>query len=69
MAQAVGAGQLLYGSDRPVADPEEHGLREVLDWEAIDGATRRMLGPFASSVAARATPAPRRDLREGVTVA
>jgi len=68
LAAAVGAGQLLYGSDRPVADPGEHGIRETLDWEAIDGATRRMLGPFAPVSTATRTAVPRPELREGVTV-
>jgi hypothetical protein len=66
LAEAVGAGQLLYGSDRPVADPDEHGIRGVLDWDAIDDATRRMLGSFVPVTAA--APVSRGELREGVTV-
>jgi 6-methylsalicylate decarboxylase len=66
LAEAVGVGQLLYGSDRPVADPEEHGIRGALDWDAVDGAARRMLGSFAP--VGTAGPAPARELREGVAV-
>ena len=44
LAEVVGAEQLLYGSDRPVADPVEHGLPDQLDWDAVVGATRRALG-------------------------
>jgi hypothetical protein len=62
MADAVGAEQLLYGSDRPVADPGEHGIAATLDWGAIGAATRRALGATAPA-AARTRP-----LREGVAV-
>jgi 6-methylsalicylate decarboxylase len=51
LAEAVGAGQLLYGSDRPVADPAEHGILGELDWDAVADGTRRALG-------ARVQPAP-----------
>jgi hypothetical protein len=44
LASAVGAGQLLYGSDRPVADPAEHELISRLDWGQVAEATRRALG-------------------------
>jgi hypothetical protein len=44
IAEIVGAQQLLYGSDRPVADPAEHGLLTQLDWGAIEPATRMALG-------------------------
>jgi 6-methylsalicylate decarboxylase len=44
LAEAVGERQLLYGSDRPVADPAEHGILDELDWPAIGDATRRALG-------------------------
>lgn len=47
LAGAVGAEQLLYGSDRPVADPHEHGLAGELDWGAIGRATHRALGTTA----------------------
>jgi len=63
MAEAVGAEQLLYGSDRPVADPREHGIAAALDWDAVGRATRRALG------AAAPAPAGVRRPRAEVTVA
>lgn len=35
MDRLVGVDQLVYGSDRPVADPGKHGVREVSDWERL----------------------------------
>jgi hypothetical protein len=35
MERLVGSEQLLYGSDRPVVDPDCHGFREALDWERL----------------------------------
>jgi len=35
MERLVGSEQLLYGSDRPVVDPDCHGIREALDWEHL----------------------------------
>ncbi len=46
----VGAEQLLYGSDRPVADPTEHAIADRLDWDTVDLATSRA---FGARVAAR----------------
>ncbi len=43
VADAVGSEQLLYGSDRPVADPAEHDVLDALDWNAVDDAARRAL--------------------------
>jgi hypothetical protein len=44
MAEAVGAGQLLYGSDRPVVDPiEVHGALS-LDWRGLAVSVERALG-------------------------
>jgi predicted TIM-barrel fold metal-dependent hydrolase len=40
----AGSAQLLYGSDRPVVDPLEHGLAAQLDWDAVAQATRRAFG-------------------------
>lgn len=40
----VGHEQLLYGSDRPVVEPSEHGMPNVLDWEQISEGTQRALG-------------------------
>jgi hypothetical protein len=43
MEQAVGAEQLLYGSDRPVVEPGELGMPGELDWDAIAQASDRAL--------------------------
>jgi hypothetical protein len=42
--EIVSAEQILYGSDRPVVDPAEHGIVDALDWSAVGDATRRALG-------------------------
>lgn len=52
LAEIVGAGQLLYGSDRPVVDPTEHGILRELDWDAVADGTRRALGQRARLAAA-----------------
>ncbi len=44
IAELVGSQQLLYGSDRPVVEPDEHGMPARLDWEPIAECTRRALG-------------------------
>jgi hypothetical protein len=44
LGQIVGVEQLLYGSDRPVADPTEHAIAERLDWDAVEVATSRAFG-------------------------
>jgi hypothetical protein len=44
LGEIVGAEQLLYGSDRPVADPTEHAIAERLDWDAVEVATSRTFG-------------------------
>jgi hypothetical protein len=44
MAEIVGPAQLLYGSDRPVVEPREHGMPALLDWDPVLEATRRALG-------------------------
>jgi len=44
----VGREQLLYGSDRPVVEPAEHGMPGELDWEPIAESTRRALGTAAA---------------------
>lgn len=67
IAELVGAGQILYGSDRPVVDPAEHGLLDLLDWDAIDGAARRALGERASALVI-ADAAVRSDTRTRVGV-
>jgi 6-methylsalicylate decarboxylase len=48
LAALVGREQLLYGSDRPVVEPAEHGLPGELDWEPIAESTRRALGTVAT---------------------
>jgi 6-methylsalicylate decarboxylase len=53
LGEIVGAGQLLYGSDRPVVDPAQHGLLGQLDWDAVGDGTRRALGRRGRHVAAR----------------
>jgi hypothetical protein len=51
MAQAVGGEQILYGSDRPVVEPGDHGMPSELDWELIGEGTRRALGVASKVVA------------------
>jgi hypothetical protein len=58
MGELVGEEQLLYGSDRPVADPGEHGLLGSLDSEALSAATLRALGERAVPRAPQAARAP-----------
>jgi hypothetical protein len=48
LAAVVGREQLLYGSDRPVVEPAEHGMPGELDWESIAESTRRALGTVAA---------------------
>jgi hypothetical protein len=47
LAELVGPTQLLYGSDRPVADPGEHRIAHALDWDAVAEASQRALAPSA----------------------
>jgi 6-methylsalicylate decarboxylase len=51
MEAIVGAGQLLYGSDRPVVEPGELGMGELLDWTTIAEGTLRALGSAGLAVA------------------
>jgi hypothetical protein len=51
MAATVGSSQLLYGSDRPVADPGETGLLGALDWGSVLAATHAALDRPALAVA------------------
>jgi predicted TIM-barrel fold metal-dependent hydrolase len=44
LEQAVGSDRLLYGSDRPVVEPAEHGMPGWLDWDSILDTTHRALG-------------------------
>ena len=59
LAAIVGERQLLYGSDRPVVDPAEHGTLQALDWEAVGDATRRALRRGSASSASASAPAGR----------
>ncbi|HXC45858.1 MAG TPA: hypothetical protein VNU24_04570 [Solirubrobacteraceae bacterium] len=43
MERLVGSAQLLYGSDRPVVDPDCHGVRETLVWERLASNAERLL--------------------------
>lgn len=43
LAELVGPQQLLYGSDRPVVEPEEHGMLAGLDWDALSESAGRLL--------------------------
>jgi predicted TIM-barrel fold metal-dependent hydrolase len=52
IAEVVGAQQLLYGSDRPVADPREHAILDAFDWNDVEQATSRALGERRASVEA-----------------
>jgi predicted TIM-barrel fold metal-dependent hydrolase len=48
VADVVGSRQLLYGSDRPVADPREHAILDVFAWDDVEQTTRRALGEPAA---------------------
>jgi 6-methylsalicylate decarboxylase len=43
LEHTVGSDQLLYGSDRPVVEPSEHGMPGRLDWDSIFDTTNRAL--------------------------
>jgi hypothetical protein len=45
IAELVGVEQILYGSDRPVVEPAEHGMPAQLDWDAVADATDRAFAP------------------------
>jgi len=47
LADAVDAAQLVYGSDRPVVEPESLRAPGELDWDALAGGARRALGEQA----------------------
>jgi 6-methylsalicylate decarboxylase len=51
LEDVVGPQQLLYGSDRPVVEPGELGMPEVLAWEPIVECTRRAFGATQIAVA------------------
>jgi 6-methylsalicylate decarboxylase len=43
LSALVGPEQMLYGSDRPVVDPAQHGMLDALDWGSIIDASHRAL--------------------------
>ena len=51
VAGVVGRQQLLYGSDRPVADPREHAILDEFGWDDVERATRRALAGSDRTVA------------------
>jgi hypothetical protein len=51
IGELVGAGQVLYGSDRPVVDPGERGMPGGLDWDPIVEGTRRAFDPGTAVLA------------------
>jgi hypothetical protein len=44
LQDAVGAQQVLFGSDRPVVEPGALGMPAALDWDPIVDGTNRALG-------------------------
>jgi predicted TIM-barrel fold metal-dependent hydrolase len=55
LEQVVGSDQLLYGSDRPVVDPQDHGGRDALDWLTFAGNAERALAGAPRRVVSRRT--------------
>ncbi|HEY4451088.1 MAG TPA: hypothetical protein VGN13_05795 [Solirubrobacteraceae bacterium] len=51
LQDAVGGGQVLYGSDRPVVDPSELDMPGELDWDPIADATQRAFNVPATALA------------------
>ena len=51
VAEVVGFEQILYGSDRPVVEPRDHGMPGQLDWVQITEGTRRAFGVTATAAA------------------
>jgi 6-methylsalicylate decarboxylase len=49
----VGAGQLLYGSDRPVVEPAQLDMPDELDWAPIHEATQRAFPTVPAAAVAR----------------
>ncbi len=45
----VGEEQVLYGSDRPVVQPEQHGMLAALDWDSAGDGARRALAQVGSA--------------------
>jgi 6-methylsalicylate decarboxylase len=42
MESLLGIDQLLYGSDRPVVDPHDLGVREIREWESLTSNAGRL---------------------------
>jgi 6-methylsalicylate decarboxylase len=51
MSEVVGAGQIIYGSDRPVVEPGLSGASDTLDWALVAEGTARALGSQLLEVA------------------
>jgi len=51
MAELVGARQLVYGSDRPVAEPPRLGEEAGIDWETLADASVRAFAVDADELA------------------
>lgn len=47
ISELVGPEQILYGSDRPVLEPSEHGMLGKLDWDTAADGTRRAFAQTA----------------------
>jgi 6-methylsalicylate decarboxylase len=50
IAPVVGSAQILYGSDRPVADPAELGMLAGIDWHTAVAASKRAFAPQLEAV-------------------
>ncbi|HEV7938411.1 MAG TPA: amidohydrolase family protein [Solirubrobacteraceae bacterium] len=61
MERLVGSEQLLYGSDRPVVDPDCHGIREALDWESLASNADRLLAREPQRAERPRDPEPRTE--------
>jgi hypothetical protein len=63
----VGADQLVYGSDRPVVDPHDRGVRDALDWQLFaNNAERAVYGSRAHVVSRKSRRGAARPIRVAV---
>ncbi len=53
LQDVVGSEQLLYGSDRPIVEPGEHGMPAGLDWDEVSESTLRAFGGAAQMAGVR----------------
>jgi hypothetical protein len=60
MEGTVGVNQLVYGSDRPVVDPDTHDARAELDWERLSENTQRAIVGESAGVVTASSIKPRR---------